>query len=214
MKKRRAIPSLRRLSADESGTTLVEFALVLPLFLLIFFALIDFGRLAFQYVMAEKSMQIAARIAAVRPAACPGVPQTNVRGPAANGPTPPRYGTSCSATTGICANPGQIACTGSSASPTAQEIWTQISPALQNDATISNLRFVYSFDSNLGFLGGPYVPTVTVEIQNLTFQFVSPLGALAALAGATGNQNIDADIVYPSMSVSLPGEDLALGENG
>ncbi len=205
---------LRRLRADQSGATLVEFAIVLPIFLLIFFALIDFGRLAFHYVTAEKSMQVAARIAAVRPAACAGVPQTHQRGPVLLGVAPPRFGTSCRSGANVCANPGPIACAGSASSATAQEIWGIIGPAMPNDATIANLRFIYSYDSNLGFLGGPYVPVVTVEIRNLTFEFVSPLGALAALAGATDTVGLGADIVFPSMSVSLPGEDLALGEAG
>ena len=60
------------LCRDESGTTLVELAIVLPVFLLLFLGLIDFGRLGQEYVMAEKAMQLAARTAVVRPAACAG----------------------------------------------------------------------------------------------------------------------------------------------
>ncbi|MGB2893980.1 MAG: TadE/TadG family type IV pilus assembly protein, partial [Albidovulum sp.] len=71
---------LRRFWADESGTTLVELAFVIPLFLLLFFGLIDFGRMGAEFVMADKAMQIASRIAVVRPAACPGVPASTARG--------------------------------------------------------------------------------------------------------------------------------------
>ena len=85
---------------------------------------------------------------------------------------------------------------------------------LANNATPANLRFRYSFDPNLGFLGGPYVPLVTVELQNLNFDFFSPLAGLASLAGATPSGNLGAAIPFPPMSVSMPGEDLALGIDG
>ena len=47
----------RQFARDESGTTLVEFAVVLPLFLLFVFAMIDFGRMGFEYVLANKAVQ-------------------------------------------------------------------------------------------------------------------------------------------------------------
>jgi hypothetical protein len=66
----------------------------------------------------------------------------------------------------------------------------------------------------MGFLGGPYVPVVTVEMEDVTFDFVTPLAGLATIAGATGGSSIGSTLTLPSMSVSLPGEDLAQGENG
>ncbi len=204
----------RPLIRDDSGAALVELAIVLPLFLLLLFGLIDFGRLGFETVMAEKAMDRAARIAATRPAACPGVPNFNLRGTVPANTVPPRFGTSCSSGATICANPGAIVCTGVATNPTVAEIWTGIAPLMPHGATVSNLRFSYTFDRNLGFLGGPYVPVVTVELQNLSFQFVSPLGGLAALAGATGTSNLGAPRPFPSMSVSLPAEDLAQGNDG
>ena len=201
-------------SQDETGATLVEFAIVLSIFLLLFFGLIDFGRLGFHYVNAEKAMQVAARVAAVRPPACPGVPLINARGPVPGGTLPPDFGTSCRAGASICANVGTISCSGSVANPTSSEIWTLIAGALPNDAAINNLKFSYTYDNNLGFLGGPYVPVVTVELQNIDFQFVSPLGALVGLTGAVASPTLGADIPFPPMSVSLPAEDLALGEDG
>jgi len=53
-----------------------------------------------------------------------------------------------------------------------------------------------------------------MELQNLGFEFVSPLGALARAAGATPSADLGADIPFPPMSVSLPAEDLAQGESG
>lgn len=203
---------LRRLARDERGTTLVELAIVLPLFLLLFFGLIDFGRLGFEYVMTEKATDIATRIAVARPAACPGVPTMNARGPVAVGTAPPRFGTSCNAGGAICANPGTITCVGSAANPTSAEIWAAISGVMPTGATQANLRFSYAYDPNLGFVGGPYVPMVTVEITNLAFQFATPLGGLAQLTG--NSLSTGPTITFPPMSVSLPGEDLAQGNNG
>ena len=80
---------------------MIELALVITLFLLLFFAVLDFGRMGSDYVMAEKALQRAVRIAATRPAACPGVPQTHQPGTFLPGTTPPRFGTLCRAAPGV-----------------------------------------------------------------------------------------------------------------
>lgn len=205
---------MRRFFRDERGTTLVELAIVLPVFLLLFLGLIDFGRLGGEYVFAEKAVQLASRIAAVRPAACTGVPLTNARGTGLLAGVPAHFGAACSAATGICADAGVQTCSGIATNATAAEIWASIQPLMPTQATIANLRFSYSYDSRLGFLGGPYVPMVTVEIQNLNFQFATPLSALAALAGSATDPTPGATLPFPTMSTSLPAEDLALGNNG
>jgi hypothetical protein len=178
------------------------------------FGLIDFGRMGAEYMMAEKAMQRAVRIAVVRPPACAGVPQSHTRGAVPNGTAPPPFGTKCSAGASICANPGVITCSGNANDPTTSEIWSQISAMMPASATPANLQFSYGFDSSLGFLGGPYTPVVTVEIQNLNFQFATPLSALAAFAGDTSGATPGATLPFPGMSVSLPGEDLAAGNAG
>lgn len=189
---------------------------MLAIFLLLFFGLIDFGRLAYSYVMAEKAMQRAARIAAVRPAVeCKAVtlPMFHERVSDTTNPlgTPCRNG-------GVCFAEETLECRLNEAdtaegAATAEEIWLAIEGLMPSNAAPANVKITYSFDPNgdLGFLGGPYVPVVTAEIENLPFQFVSPLGGLAELAGATGPSGLGSDITYPPMSVSLPGEDLAQG---
>lgn len=222
-------PLLRRLRRDERGTTLVEFAFVLALFLLMFFALLDFGRLAYNWVMAEKSMQMAARMAAVRPAICTGVPQRNLAGSGNNA----LFGTSCDfdrtvngqRVVAVCAGESMrtYSCSGSTTNATANDIFTTVAPLLSGTdvntgqpASAANLLFTYTYDPAMNFLGGPYVPVVTVEIQNLRFDFTSPLLGLARLAGAAGGGTNDTydPLTFPPMSVSLPGEDLALGNAG
>lgn len=221
--------ALSRFGSSENGATVVELAVVLPIFLLIFLGLIDFGRLAFHYVAAEKAVQLAARTAAVRPAACAGLPQTNGRGSYTDA-TGPRYGTNCSYASGVCQDPSVAPCTGAGATgteatATVDEIWNLLQFALPSDPTAqfdrSNVGFAYDFDPDMNFLGGPFVPVVTVTIEELPFRFVSPLGALAALAANGATDETDALTaattgfrIFSDFSASLPGEDLASGTNG
>ncbi|KIC07524.1 hypothetical protein RA19_23445 [Leisingera sp. ANG-M1] len=204
---------LSRFRKDQNGGVLVELGITLPVFLLLIMSIIDFGRMAFHYVVAERAMNVAARVAAVRPPVCEGVPEVHERAPAGSG-TLAGFGTSCRAGPDICLDAGTVTCSGSAASATAIEIWDLIRGSMPRDATIGTLSFSYSYDPNLGFLGGPYTPVVTVEMQNQTFDFVSPLGRIAALAGSAASPDLGAAVPFPSMSVSLPAEDLALGQSG
>jgi hypothetical protein len=208
----RAAP--RRFCAAEEGTTLVEFAIVLPLFLLLFLGLIDFGRLAFQYVTIEKSVQMAARIAAVRPAACAGVPSTNARGSYVADPMP-RYGTHCSFDANLCAAAAPIQCDGTEAGVNS-DVVSEIAAALPFPVPAADLRFIYSYDPNLNFLGGPYVAAVTVEARQVPFTFITPLGGLVAMAtgtAPTGGGDLNA-LTFPTLRATVPGEDLAQGMDG
>ncbi len=204
--------SIRRLKVfrrEQAGGVLVEFAIVVSLFLFLFAALLDFGRLSYSGVTAQNASQLAARIAAVRPPACAGLPLTHQRGTSTLNL---RFGTSCSAASGVCASVPTITCVGNAANPTAAEIWGRVNPLLPVGTTIDALQFTYTFDPNIGFLGGPYSPMLTVDLALDDFQFVSPLAALANAAGAT-NSAIGSVANYSSFSVSLPAEDLATGES-
>jgi len=206
---RRALHNLWRYLGDQTGAAMIEFAVVMLLFFLMFFAVIDYGRLGGAVVMNESAAQIAARIAVVRPPACAGVPKTNARGSAT---TLERNGTSCRYDNGsgsTCADPGPISCTGDAANITANEIWTRVSPILPPGTTIANMSYEYRFDSQMGYLGGPYTPMVTVSITPPNFQFVSPIGAIASTLGATGTWNNS--VPYKTVSASMPAEDLAHG---
>lgn len=204
---------LKRLAArfrrEEDGASLIEFSLVVLLFLFLVFAIIDFGRLANAWVGANKATQIAARIAAVRPPVCDDVPAVNTRGAL----TSPDFGSLCRFGAGTCADPGDFICTGVAGNGTADEIFGAIRPLLPPGTQIDNLRFSYTHDPNLGFLGGPYVPMVTVELEDVDFEFVSQLGAFVRVL--TGNDStLGTTLSIPGMSVSLPGEDLSLGSGG
>jgi Flp pilus assembly protein TadG len=205
----RAGRRVRTFLADESGASLVEFALVVTLFLFLLLAMIDFGRIGYTWVGANKATQLAARIAAVRPPACAGVPTTNVRGTSG---ASPEFGALCRAGTAICAAPATVTCVGNAANPTALEIFNAVRPLVPETA-INQMTFSYAADPNLGFLGGPYVPMVTVEFTGVQFRFISRLGAVSSAMTGQGS-TLGATLNMPGMSVSLPGEDLALGTEG
>ena len=197
---------LRRLRRDEDGATMVEFAIVAPIFLLLAFGIIDFGRLAMTYVATQKATEQAVRQAVVRTPVCAGLPELNLRGTST---TNQRFGSSCQIEPGTCADAGEVSCT-ADASAVGSDIFTSIQALLPVNATPQNLEFTYAFDPNLGFLGGPYVPRVTVDLVDLDFDFVTPLGALIALAAGM-QSDAGESFAFPSMSTSLPAEVLLDG---
>ena len=201
----------KRFLRDEDGAFLVEFVFALLFFLLLLLAVVDFSRLAFHNVASNRAMHVAARLAAVRPPVCAGVPAFIQRAPVAPGTIPPRFGTRCNAGGSICLDPGTVTCSGTAANTTSSEIWGLVEGTLPNGSTPANLRFSYAYDDAIGFLGGPYSPLVTVELQNVEFDFISPLGALIGLTGGVAGSGIGAKLPLATMSVTMPGEDLAHG---
>ena len=203
---------LRRFWADEGGASLVEFALVITLFLFLLLAIIDFGRIGHAWVSANKATQLAARLAAVRPPVCPGLPLLNTRGAAVS---PPAFGALCRAGSGVCLapTPAKISCPGDATNATAQEIFTAIRPLIPAETTISDMQYTYAFDPNLGFLGGPYVPMVTVEFPCWNFTLISQAWDFV-VPQPCPNDPPGIAIRMPGMSVSMPAEDLALGMDG
>lgn len=196
---------------DESGAVLAEFALVLPLFLILLFAILDFGQIYLRWILAEKATHLAARLAVVRPPLCAGVPVFNNR--ASGAPRSLPFGSSCTEVPGLCADPGIISCSGAEAVGDAfDEIASQAGSLLPADTRPADLRFTYSF-ADLGFLGGPYVPLVTVELgADVDVPFVTPLGSLLQTfyGGGPGLTNPS----MPSMRATLPAEDLVEGGPG
>jgi len=222
---------VRAFRVREDGTTLVEFAICIALFLLILFAVLDFGRLGYNWVMAEKAMQRTVRIAAVRPPICVGVPDYHSRSDPNDATFP--AGTDCRDVAGLCFAAGPIQCTLSTADGSnpdaiaaAAEIWTSVQPLLPDNATNANVLLRYQYDPNLGFLGGPFVPLITAELVgpasngsygDFLFTFMTPLSSLAGAANAGDTSGIPSSgstIPFPDVSVSLPAEDMNLGSRG
>ncbi|MGI9388755.1 MAG: TadE/TadG family type IV pilus assembly protein [Boseongicola sp.] len=220
--------------SDETGTTLVEFAICVSLFLLILFAVIDFSRLGYNWVVAEKAMQRAVRIAAVRPPVCAGVPSYHARDSGAS--TTYGAGTLCSTDGGVCEQV-DVQCLLSNpdggnpdSQNTADEMWAALQDLMPEGTDRPNILLQYNYDRRLGFIGGPYVPLITARIvgsangnnfNELMFEFVTPLSSLAAAAGAANASSTLPDgpgctgcIPFPGISVTLPAEDMNQGMNG
>ena len=189
---------------------LVEFAVVLPLFLVLLFAVIDFGQIYLRWILAEKATHIAARLAVVRPPICAGVPTFNDRSSGVPKTLP--FGTSCTASDGLCADEGIISCTGDAAvGDTFDDIIDLVGGFLPATVQPENVRTTYSF-ADLGFLGGPYVPLVSVElVGEIEVPFITPLGPL--LQAFYGGGGLD-DPAMPTMRATLPAEDLIEGGPG
>ena len=198
---------IERLRRDERGGPLAEFALVVGLIFVTAFTMFEVTRFFMQLAMAEYATQLSARRAVVRLPACPGVATINDRG--AN--TAPRFGTLCSAAAGVCATPATVTCAGAAGNATVDEIFGVVGPLLPNGATPANLEFRYE-PSGLGFLGGPYIPIVSVSLQNLDHDFILPLGAgFAPWGGGDGGLQ---SVRLPPLTATMPGEDLNIGTGG
>jgi Flp pilus assembly protein TadG len=195
----------------DEGSVLAEFALVLPLFLVLLMAVIDFGQIYLRWILAEKATALAARFAVVRPPVCPGVPTFNDR--TAGIPKTSPFGTTCTASFfDLCEDPGTVSCTGADAvGTTFNDLFDAVGGLLPSTIGPDNINFTYSF-ANLGFLGGPYVPLVSVElVGDVEVPFITPLGPLfQAISGGGGLDNP----ALPPMRATLPAEDLLEGGPG
>jgi hypothetical protein len=197
------------LLGDERGGPLAEFALVIGLLFVFAIFAFEISRFFMRGAMAEYAAHLAVRVASVRPAVCPGLPEFNER--AADSTA--RFGMMCSDPSAPCVVPATLTCAGAAGNPVVDEIFGIVQPLLPNGATPANLQFQYEA-TNLGFLGGPYVPMTTVRLQNLQHEFILPLGQLFAPWGDGGGGGGDGTIPLGPMTATMPGEDLNTGTGG
>lgn len=185
---------IRTFARDEQGLA-AEFALVLPLFLLLMLGTIDLGFYAFRFNSAEKATQVAARWAAVTDpiaqelATESWVNQTVGGQPIGQGDRIPladftivctSAGTTCACTGSDCLSGSYMK--DSAAFTRLATRMKQILPSIQD----SNIRVEYS-GSGLGFAGDPNgpdaAPLITVRLTSMTYQSIilSPLGVSVGL---------------------------------
>lgn len=194
---------MTRFLRNQSGATAAEFALVLPLLLLLIFGVIDGARFIWEYNRAEKATQIGVRVAVVTTAIPQGLIDAEYVG--VNGLTQgdlipaSALGAMICSRMG-CANPPCIA-----PCPPAGTINTEgfdeVLGRMQDmkpDITADNVRVEYR-GSGLGFAGDPngmeVSPLVTVRLTGLTF---TPITSLLL-----------ADMTIPDLSSTLTAEDSA-----
>ena len=185
---------IQRFRSDQSGMA-AEFALVLPLFLVLLLGTIDIGFYAFRFNSAEKATQIGARWAAVtNPVAQELATESYVNSvidgqDVGQGDRIPRadFSIICSADENTCD------CTGADcmrASYTKDDAaftllstrMQQILPAIADE----NIQIEYA-GSGLGFAGNPNgpdaAPLITIRLTGMNYQSIilSPLGSSVGL---------------------------------
>ena len=194
----------RALLRDCTAASAAEFALVLPLLLVLLFGLVDTGRFVWEYNRAEKATQMGARMAVVVDPVAGGIKSATFAGAScpsgilkAGDPICP------AALPAVTCNDTSCTCTGCPAGIPGTyngTAFTNIVTRVQQFeplVTSANVEVVYQ-GSGLGYVGDPtgseVSPLVTVRLKNLQFTPVTSL--------------LFASFGMPSFSTTLTAEDL------
>lgn len=203
---------------DQDGAVFAEFAIMLPMIVLIVFGSIDFLYAFYQWNAAAKAVEVGARIAAVSDPVAPGLNQLSSQA-LLNGAMPgtamPAFTVTCrresctcvGVCTGLLENNFSRAAfdrivfgRGRSACGQAGSYYTagmcDALPSIRPD----NVVIVYK-QSGLGYAGRPGgpVPTIEVSLENMQFQFFF-LNSLLGL-----------HIAMPVVRATMTAEDLCSG---
>lgn len=203
-------------SNDRKGGALVEFSLIAMLMLGVSLAAVEFSYLYFQWNSASKVVQLGARIAAVSdPVSADLKTLTGLEGSALPGDPMPYFERVCDGKTATCTNGGTYDAAamnvllngsggisgGGNGDPVAHAIpgMRDILPQLKPENVV--VKYIYSGLGFAGRPGGP-VPTIVVELQGLTFEFV-------LIDDLFGYTSID----VPTFRTTITGEDLSAAAN-
>lgn len=192
-----------RFLADSRGSGGAEFALVLPLVLILLFGIIDGGRFAWEYNRAEKATQIGARMAVVTDVISTDLRDNtyvgvNVGGTTLKGGDTIPVGAlgTITCTNITCSCSGACTGIGNGRNATAFTNLVNRMRQIKPDVEEANVRVLYR-GSGLGFAGDTngmeISPLVTVELTGLQFR---PITALTL-----------ATISMPSFATTLTAED-------
>jgi TadE-like protein len=205
---------------DETGSVLVEFAVLLPLIVIIVFGSVDLLYAFYQWNAAAKAVAIGARIAAVSDPVATGLNTLSNRvvlsGLAVPRAPMPSFTVTCNGDTATCDCAGT--CTGMPSNPydatamnrivfgrgslscgDATSIYTAGMCDVLASIKPANVVLVYR-QTGLGFAGRPGgpLPSIALSLQKMSFQFFF-LNAL----GIT--------IAIPPMTTTITAEDLCSG---
>jgi len=204
---------LRVLWRRSEGAAAIEFALVCIPLLLITIGIMEFSFALFQWNAAEKATQMGVRRAVVSTPIALGLNTFDgTDGGNAPGDEPPA---DFVATAG-----SPIVCTGDGTSGTCTNVGAGIDANFNNGAHIrivgkmreifpriayENVAVEYYF-MGLGFVGRPCgaVPSVTVRLQNMSFDFI----VIDALLNLVTGGGLDPSMAMPSFTATMTGEDL------
>jgi Flp pilus assembly protein TadG len=201
---------------DEVGGPLVEAAIVVPIFLIFSLGSVDYLSAFYQWTAASKAVEVGARLSAVSDPVASGLNTIPVNATGLLGDPMPDFevtctSSGCSCTRGTCTGFGAYDATamntivfgrGSASCFDATSYYTAGMCDIFSRITAANVQVVYS-QTGLGYVGriaGP-VPTITVSLRNLTYQFIF-------LKGLPGFAN---GITMPPFSTTITGEGLSSG---
>lgn len=189
------------------GVASVEFAIVALVYFVVFFAILDFGRLWFTYNALEKATQVGARFAVVSAPVYPPLQDFDAidAGVAAgNGERLPANAlgqVTCTNATCTCQETAGGNCAALPASAPDSDAFDALVARMQMmmpQIQADNVTVIYRH-VGLGFSGNPfgpdYSPTVTIRLSGMTFNFVTP-----ALLGLDS-------VNLPAYATTLTGED-------
>ncbi|WP_214474146.1 TadE/TadG family type IV pilus assembly protein [Mesorhizobium sp. dw_380] len=210
------MPNLARFRKDESGAVMVEFTISMVVLLVLTLGFVDFGYAWFQWNSATKAVEIGARMASI---STPIAPEIAAAGLATipGDPIPVgNYDFTCNGATSTCSCVGTGCPATTTFNPanfnrifrgdavgvgTCPALATGQRPGMCHFFSLlqpSNIIIRYAA-TGLGYQtrAGGSVPTITVSLQNMTFQFFF-------LSGLLGFGNIS----MPSMLSTVTGEDM------
>ena len=208
-----------RLARDRNGAVLVEVAVMMTIMFIFLLGSIEFLFAFYEWNLAAKAVQVGTRIAATSDPVAAGLRDlsTTVAGNiAVPGEAMPNFVVTCDGNTASCTcNPAQVCRRGlvfsaeamntiifgrgSSSCFDATSIYDAGMCDIFPRITAANVVIVYA-QTGLGFAGRPGgpVPTITMSLQHLPFQFIF-------LSGLMGFNNIE----IPALTTSITGEDLS-----
>jgi Flp pilus assembly pilin Flp len=215
-----ASDSLKHIIKDESGAAMVEMTAAVMLFFVILGGIVDGSMLFYQWNAATKAVQVGARLAAVSDPVAPNLTTlTGVSGSVLPGDPMPAFDCTCSVTsgTGSCSSTTGTNC-GYDAQAMSRLIFGRNGSSctdLAADTSVARTQYIGMCDyfpsiaaanvqvryqyTGLGYAGRPGgpVPTVTVSVRNLQFNYVF----LQPLLGK-------APVNLPGFNTTVTGEDL------
>jgi Flp pilus assembly protein TadG len=210
--------NLPDIARDQCGAVLVEVTIVMVIMFVFLLGSIEFLFAFYQWNAAAKAVALGARIAAVSDPVAAGL---NNLSAAVVGPTVPPgsampgfvvtcdgRATTCTCNAGVCTGLGGynaaamntiIYGRGSTSCNDATTVYNSGMCDIFSRITPANVVIVYA-QTGLGYAGRPGgpVPTITVSLQNLPFQFFF-LGGLARFH----------DMQIPALTTSITAEDLS-----
>ncbi len=184
--------AIRRFGNNTSGATTIEFVIVFLGFITMIFFVIETTLYQFSLASLEKAAQAGVRAAVTSPAVATGVPQRIAK------QSTGVFGYKCTDAAAKCISFGTVSCTGSAcgAAPFARILAHM--KGFNGRIAAENVTVTYS-DVGIGFAGGPTVPMVTVQIDNVPYD-AGIFGLL--LSNATGLAAL------PRRAATMTGEDL------